>query len=59
MCGNYAGEKSEDVSVGGICAMALRGAIHLAALRKWENGHGRCESSLPAGAEEGTPESSP
>ena len=31
MCGSYADEKATDTSVGGICAVALRGAAHAAA----------------------------
>ena len=32
VCGNYASEKdSQDVSVGGVCAMAVRGVVHTAA----------------------------
>ena len=38
VCGNYAEEKSEDVSVGGICSMALRATIHAAAARRWKIG---------------------
>ena len=38
VCGNYAEDKSEDVSVGGICSMALRAAIHSAAVRDWSIG---------------------
>ena len=35
VCGNYAGDKAEDTSVGGICAVALRGAVHKAAAEGW------------------------
>ena len=38
VCGNYAEEKSEDVSVGGICSMALRATVHAAATRRWSIG---------------------
>ena len=38
VCGNYAGEKAADVSVGGICTMALRGVVHASALRRWRIG---------------------
>ena len=38
VCGNYAEEKAEDVSVGGICSMELRGTIHAAAARRWKIG---------------------
>ena len=38
VCGNYANEKDDGVSAGGICAVALRGALHGAALRGWTVG---------------------
>ena len=38
VCGNYAEEKAEDVSVGGICSMALRATVHTAAVRGWSIG---------------------
>ena len=38
VCGNFAGEKAADVSVGGICTMALRGVVHTSALKSWRIG---------------------
>ena len=38
VCGNMAEHKPEDVSVGGVCSMTLRGGVHAAALRSWSIG---------------------
>ena len=38
VCGNFASEKASDTSIGGVCAVALRGTIHAAALNDWSLG---------------------
>ena len=38
VCGNFANEKASDTSIGGVCAVALRGTIHAAALYDWSLG---------------------
>ena len=35
VCRNFAGEKGADVSVDGICTMALRSVVHTSALKSW------------------------